>query len=109
MKSLKVGDKCKREDEIAFPKQGYKVRVRALSVSETLEANTLANAINENDEVQAEIAICSLGILDDDGKQAFNSDEGRATIADLPEMMRRRISSAILGLTGLDGVSLKNS
>lgn len=114
MKRLSFED-CKAiqaEDRrrVVFPTRDVEVVVKTLSIDEVAEVQAATGgADDEAANKEAEVLVCALAIINDDGTQPYNTAEGKDAIRLLHDGMRKRIANTALGMIGLDGIALKNS
>lgn len=102
-----AGIAAKKKDLVKFPTRNVEVNVRELTAAEITRVQQSIIGCDESDpgaNKATEVLVCSLGITDGD----YDSDAGRESLAGLPDGMRRKISNAILGLSGLDAIAAKN-
>lgn len=95
---------------VEFPGNEVSVTVRRLSLEESKQVSEAASVGDGEAFPRAAVTLMmSLAIVGADGKQTFNTDEGRAQLEQLPEGMRNLVRNELVTLMGLDGVGLKNS
>lgn len=114
MKRLSFED-CKRIQAettrtIPFPLWGVEVVVKKLELDDLAAVQAMtAGTDSEESNKEAEVLVCALAIVNDDGTQPYNTAEGKDALRLLDEVMRKVIANTAMGLVGLDGVKLKNS
>lgn len=108
-------DDCKRIQAeatrtIPFPHWNVEVVVKKLGLDDLAAVQAMtAGADSAENNKEAEVLVCALAIVNDDGTQPYNTAEGKDALRLLDEVMRKVISNTAMGLVGLDGVSPKNS
>ena len=101
--------------DLIFPTNGVKVTLKRFTLDECAQIEEVTKAAlatygGDTPEAnrQVDVFICSLALIDEHGNHTHNSDEGRASLEHLPDLMRKRIRNVAMGMVGLDGVEPKN-